>query len=272
MLDSVKRLQEGGILDDFEVRVLHDQINLLVKNQAKTPLSMPTPDPQNLFLNIPWVNGDQKLAEYLKENSELCDFDLNDFIVQDDDETDSIFLIISGMVRIVHGNFRERTLSDISITHSVTSEDDDDQHCEYASTGVVVGEVGCVMGESEHMSVICETAVQTYQIPVEIIRGAYVKFPKLLDTLWSVVGTKIALPLLMKDYKFQGYNTDELRKHLMAGYVHSVSQGGEFSLTNEISEVVLLNGAVMFMGETVDEPALIQAGLHIDQNEVNSNH
>ena len=43
MLDSVRRMQEGGILDDFEVRVLLDQINILVKSLAQIPLSMPTP-------------------------------------------------------------------------------------------------------------------------------------------------------------------------------------------------------------------------------------
>ena len=108
MFESVKRLQNGGVLDDFEVRVLHDQINILVKSLATIPLTMKTPDPQNLFLNITWVDHDNDLASFLKNNSQICDFDLNDFIIQDDEEPDAIYLIISGLVKIVHGPYRER--------------------------------------------------------------------------------------------------------------------------------------------------------------------
>ena len=258
MLESVRRLQEGGVLDDFEVRVLHDQINILVKSLVAIPLSMPTPDPENLFLNIHWVNNDKKLATFLKDNSEIHDFDLNDFIIQDDEEPDAIYLIISGMVRIVHGQYREETeMSDIDMT--CEADDDDDHICDYASTGIVVGEMGCLVGENAHLSVICETAVQTYQIPVEVIREAYSRFPKLLDTLWSVVGMKIAVPLLMKDYKFQGFTPDELRRHLQSSYVANFNKDSEFQITSDISEVILLDGTVMFMGEFVNAPALIQA-------------
>ena len=81
-------------------------------------------------------------------------------------------------------------------------EDDDDDdshiHCDYASTGAVVGELGCLIGESAGISVICETSVSTYQIPVETIRLAFEKFPKLKDSLWKVVGLKLAVPLLQK--------------------------------------------------------------------------
>lgn len=258
MLDSVQRLQSGGVLDDFEVRVLHDQINILVKSLASIPLIMPTPDPQNLFLNIHWVSGDKKLAAFLKDSSQLCDFDLNDFIIQDDEEPDAIYLIISGMVRIVHGQYREKAIndSDLSITGDF-GESEENQVCDYASTGIVVGEMGCLVGENAHMSVICETAVQTYQIPVEVIREAYTKFPKLLDTLWSVVGMKIAIPLLQKDYKFQGYTPEELRRHLQSNYVANYEKGSEIQFNSDISEIILLDGSVIFMNEFVESPALL---------------
>ena len=68
-------------------------------------------DPENLFLNIPWVNGDKKLATFLRDNSNICDWDLNDFIIQDDEEPDAVYLIITGMVRIVRGQYREENES-----------------------------------------------------------------------------------------------------------------------------------------------------------------
>ena len=73
-----------------------------------------------------------------------------------------------------------------------------DVSCDYASTGLVVGELGCLIGESAGLSVICETSVSTYQIPVETIRAAFEKFPKLKDSLWKVVALKIAVPMLQK--------------------------------------------------------------------------
>jgi len=258
MLDSVRRMQEGGILDDFEVRVLLDQINILVKSLAQIPLSMPTPDPENLFLNIPWVNGDKKLATFLRDNSNICDWDLNDFIIQDDEEPDAVYLIISGMVRIVRGAYREEIASETSLKIREEDDDDGEQICDYASTGIVVGEMGCLVGENAQLSVICETAVQTYQIPIEVIREAYSKFPKLLDTLWSVVGMQVAHPLLMKDNKFQGFSSDEIRRHLQSSYVSSFDAGQEFLITSDISEVILLDGNVSFYNEYVNAPALLQ--------------
>ena len=106
MFDSVKRLQSGGVLDDFEVRVLHDQINILIKDMATLPIVMETIPDTKLFLNITWVNGNNDLGEFLKEQSELVDFDLGDIIVQDDEEPDAIFLIVTGLVKIIHGEYR----------------------------------------------------------------------------------------------------------------------------------------------------------------------
>ena len=218
MFESVHRLQSGGILDDFEVHVIYDQINILVKDLTTIPVVMKTVPTENLFLNITWVNGDRELGNFLLENSVLCDFDLGDVVVQDDEEPDSIFLVLTGLVKIIYGEYRgEENESSMSLTDLagkflmsskvITSliylaEDDEDDdshiHCDYASTGAVVGELGCLIGESAGLSVICETSVSTYQIPVETIRLAFEKFPKLKDSLWKVVGLKLAVPLLQK--------------------------------------------------------------------------
>ena len=106
MFESVNRLQSGGILDDFEVHVIHDQINVLVKDLTTIPVVMKTVPTENLFLNITWVNGDRELGKFLLENSVLCDFDLGDVVVQDDEEPDSIFLVLTGLVKIVYGEYR----------------------------------------------------------------------------------------------------------------------------------------------------------------------
>ena len=67
---------------------------------------MKTVPTENLFLNITWVNGDRELGKFLLENSVLCDFDLGDVVVQDDEEPDSIFLVLTGLVKIVYGEYR----------------------------------------------------------------------------------------------------------------------------------------------------------------------
>merc|ERR1711990_465975 len=204
MFESVHRLQSGGILDDFEVHVIYDQINILVKDLTTIPVVMKTVPTENLFLNITWVNGDRELGNFLLENSVLCDFDLGDVVVQDDEEPDSIFLVLTGLVKIIYGEYRgEENESSMSLTDLAGEDDEDDDshiHCDYASTGAVVGELGCLIGESAGLSVICETSVSTYQIPVETIRLAFEKFPKLKDSLWKVVGLELAVPLLQKDF------------------------------------------------------------------------
>ena len=125
--------------------------------------------------------------------------------------------------RAVRARAESRVLgNDSFFVFQIREEDDEDgeQICDYASTGIVVGEMECLVGENAQLSVICETAVQTYQIPIEVIREAYSKFPKLLDTLWSVVGMQVAHPLLMKDNKFQG----KLLKPLVSKYLNIYPQ------------------------------------------------
>lgn len=107
MHDSIRRLQDSGILDDFEVRILHDQVNNLIKQLWLLPIEMQVPDPESLFRNIHWVGDDKKLAAWLMDNANICHFDLNEMIIQDDEEPDSIYLITKGLVKIVYGNYRK---------------------------------------------------------------------------------------------------------------------------------------------------------------------
>lgn len=257
MHDSVRRLQESGILDDFEVRILHDQVNILVKQLWLLPIEMEPTDPENLFMNIHWVGNDRRLSNYLLENSTIHHFDMNDMVIQDDEEPDAIYLIISGLVKIVHGHYRHKKITDDSDEEDSENEDEA-QVCDYASTGIVVGEMGALLGENARVSVVCETAVETYQIPVEVIRKAYSEFPKLLDTLWSVVGMKIAVPLMMKETRYQGFTQDEVRKTLQSNYVANFEARMTFEITNDISEIILLDGAVAVEGEFTSAPSLIR--------------
>jgi len=285
MFESVHRLQSGGILDDFEVHVIYDQINILVKDLTTIPVVMKTVPTENLFLNITWVNGDRELGNFLLENSVLCDFDLGDVVVQDDEEPDSIFLVLTGLVKIIYGEYRgEENESSMSLTDLagkflmsskvITSfiylgEDDEDDdshiHCDYASTGAVVGELGCLIGESAGLSVICETSVSTYQIPVETIRLAFEKFPKLKDSLWKVVGLKLAVPLLQKDFKWQGFTGDEIRIHLQSGRVYTFERGDEFKLDASVADCILIDGTAIHKDEELEAPAIVH---HIEREEM----
>ena len=289
MFESVHRLQGGGILDEFEVHVIHDQINILVKDLTTIPVVMKTVPTENLFLNITWVNGDRDLGKFLLQNSVLCDFDLGDVIVQDDEEPDSIFLVLTGLVKIVYGEYRgEENDSSMSMDNDDDNEDDDDDshiHCDYASTGAVVGELGCLIGESAGLSVICETSVSTYQIPVETIRLAFDKFPKLKDSLWKVVGLKLAVPLLQKvssfqskidpnikilifknqDFKWQGFTGDEIRIHLQSGRVYTFERGDEFKLDASVADCILIDGTAIHKDEELEAPAIVH---HIEREEM----
>lgn len=273
MFESVQRLQSGGILDDFEVHVIFDQINILVKDLTNIPVVMKTVPTENLFLNITWVNGDRELANFLLQNSVLCDFDLGDVVVQDDEEPDSIFLVLTGLVKIVSGEYRgEENESSMSMDELTEGDDEDDDdshiHCDYASTGAVVGELGCLIGESAGLSVICETSVSTYQIPVETIRLAFEKFPKLKDSLWKVVGLKLAVPLLQKDFKWQGFTGDEIRIHLQSGRVYTFERGDEFKLDASIADCILIDGTAIHKDEELEAPAIVH---HIEREEMGSN-
>lgn len=260
MHTSIRRLQDSGILDDFEVRILHDQVNNLIKQLWLLPIEMDTPEPESLFRNIHWVGDDKRLAQWLMKNSNICHFDLNEMIIQDDEEPDSIYLITKGLVKIVHGNYRHKKITDDSDEEEDSDDETEDSryYCDYASTGIVVGEMGALLGENSRTSVVCETAVETYQIPVDVIHEAYEKFPKLLDTLWSVVGMKVAIPLMLKESRYQGSTQDELRRILASSYITNFSAGSHFEVTKDMTEVILLNGLIVNEGEYTDAPALIK--------------
>lgn len=118
--------------------------------------------------------------------------------------------------------------------------------------------MGALLGENSRTSVVCETAVETYQIPVDVIHEAYDKFPKLLDTLWSVVGMKVAIPLMLKESRYQGSTQDELRRTLASSYITNFNARSNFEVTKDMTEVILLNGLITIGGEYIDAPALIK--------------
>jgi len=71
------------------------------------------------------------------------------------------------------------------------------------------------------------------------------------------VALKIAVPMMQKEFKWQGFSSDEIRLHLQSGRIMTFSSGEEFKMGPTIADCFLVDGAVIHSGELIGSPAII---------------
>lgn len=74
-----------------------------MKRQLSAPSYIPPPSPEALLRCIVWLEGmDEEVINHISFLAEIKVFDIGDTIVRQGDETDGLYLIISGLVKVRH--------------------------------------------------------------------------------------------------------------------------------------------------------------------------
>ena len=60
-----------------------------------------------------------------------------------------------------------------------------------------------------------------------------------------------------KDFKWQGFSSDEIRLHLQSGTIMTFTSGEEFKMGYQVADCFLVDGAVIHQGEIIESPNII---------------
>ena len=72
-----------------------------MKHLERTPASLPLPDPNVILCNLPWLSGlDGKILSMIQAHASLVQFEHEDFIIRNGEETKGIYIIVSGLVKV----------------------------------------------------------------------------------------------------------------------------------------------------------------------------
>ncbi|XP_022089278.1 sodium/hydrogen exchanger 10-like [Acanthaster planci] len=240
--DTIRELQGAGLIDEGEAHKLEKVVEIKMKQLMNAPASIPPPPPENLLKNVPWIEGDKKLIDFIKARAELLHFDYGDVIVKEGDKPNGIYLIVSGLVKLFGQS--EYLDHELASHHSVMAASGHGRFEDYLSVGNVIGEMGVLTGRPRNATVQCETTVQVYFINLEDMEVALETFtlhPSLLYRLWRIIAIRIATPLMLEQIAYQGWTLEKIKLHLERGYLPDLEEEGySFEIDDNVDDVILI--------------------------------
>ncbi|XP_065070787.1 sperm-specific sodium:proton exchanger-like [Rhopilema esculentum] len=201
-LDTLAQLRSNGVMDKSEALKLEMLIQERMKRQLNAPSYIAPKKPESLLRGLPWLRVmTEETVSFIIEQAEMISYEFGDVMLRQGEPTDGVYLIVSGMVKLVG-------VSMAAAQTRVHSYVDSDLNIstDYLCAGNVIGEMGLLTGGMRNASVVCETAVQVYYISADKMYQALKRFPGLEDSLWRVCGIRIALPILMDQAAYKVLN------------------------------------------------------------------
>ena len=79
-------------------------IEVKMKHLERTPASLPLPDPNVILCNLPWLSGlDSKILSMIQVYANLVQFEHEDYIIKNGEDSKGIYIIVSGLVKVQRG-------------------------------------------------------------------------------------------------------------------------------------------------------------------------
>nr|8PCZ_A Chain A, Sperm-specific sodium proton exchanger [Strongylocentrotus purpuratus]8PCZ_B Chain B, Sperm-specific sodium proton exchanger [Strongylocentrotus purpuratus]8PD3_A Chain A, Sperm-specific sodium proton exchanger [Strongylocentrotus purpuratus]8PD5_A Chain A, Sperm-specific sodium proton exchanger [Strongylocentrotus purpuratus]8PD7_A Chain A, Sperm-specific sodium proton exchanger [Strongylocentrotus purpuratus]8PD8_A Chain A, Sperm-specific sodium proton exchanger [Strongylocentrot len=262
--ETIHELQGAGLLDEMEAHKLELTVEIKMKRLMNAPSSIPPPPPENLLKNVSWLAGDMKLIDFIKARASLLHFDYGEVIVREGDESDGLFLIVSGLVKL----YGKSAFLDHDNPPVTAGSEENEVFEDYLTVGNVIGEMGVLTKKPRNATVTCETTVQVYFITAEdmnIAIDTFTLYPSLEYRLWRVVAIRIATPLIMEQMAFQGWTQEKVKLHLERGYLVDLAESHfQFNIDATLEDVILINGTAYnaHTREEIRSPCLISRTVH----------
>ncbi|XP_041472513.1 sodium/hydrogen exchanger 10-like [Lytechinus variegatus] len=262
--ETIHELQGAGLLDETEAHKLEKTVEIKMKRLMNAPSSIPPPPPENLLKNVSWLAGDEKLINFIKARASLLHFDYGEVIVREGDESDGLFLIVSGLVKL----YGCSAFLDHDNPPVTTGSDDNEVFEDYLTVGNVIGEMGVLTKKPRNATVVCETTVQVYFITADDMNMAidtFTLYPSLEYRLWRVVSIRIATPLIMEQMAYQGWTQEKVKLHLERGYLVDLAESRyQFNIDASMDDIILINGTAYnaHTREEIRSPCLIPRSVH----------
>ncbi|XP_037070931.1 sodium/hydrogen exchanger 10-like isoform X2 [Pollicipes pollicipes] len=271
--ETITDLKEGGLLDEAEYGRLEHIIDDRVKLLMVAPPYLPPLPPTELLKNIPWVGKNQELIDHLESRAQLVNLDFGNEIMNQGDTSDGIYVVVSGMLKVECrelGQLQEEIQKTGLVPNSeiMSPAHDTTVLRDYIGAGNVVGEVGLLTGRSRDASVQCETAVQAYYIPNEVMSEMMAKFnegPENLEYLiWRSIGMRVAINVLMDQAQYQSWTQQKIKLYVEKCFMPKLDYKKTFTSGDLLDDVILIQGRAInpHTREVFTAPAYVPRTVH----------
>lgn len=222
--EAVRELKEDGVLDETDAEQLRHQCEQLMKKLESHVATLNPADPTHLLLEVPWLDGatENEIAT-IQAITELKSYELGDVLAHAGDPSNGIFIVVSGMVRIVF------EVGSVKRTN-------------FVNAGQVLGELGTLTDSFRSADMMCETAVEAFFIPGEKIKATLATYPKLADRLWRVCGIRAAVTALARLPLYTKWPLPRLKHHCEMSKVYSSAESVLWTFDERVSEAMVLEG------------------------------
>ncbi|XP_068761684.1 sperm-specific sodium:proton exchanger-like [Montipora capricornis] len=241
--DVIHELKGGGLLDEAEAAKLESIVEVKMKRQLSAPASLAPQKPLELLRNVVWLEGmPAEAADFLQSAARIKLFDAGDTITRQGENVTGIYLIVSGMVKMIG----------VSVAKKIFAEDEEQEVGEmivttdYISAGNLIGEMGILTSAKRNSSCTCESEVQAFFVTKEDMVEAMNRFPNLENSLWRVCGVRMAVPLLLEVPTYYNWTKDKIRIMCERSHIASLPKPPNvvFKIKDHMKEAVLIQGKV----------------------------
>ncbi|CAH2057112.1 unnamed protein product, partial [Iphiclides podalirius] len=236
MILDTMQLKEEGFLDEMEYRLLLNAIQDKVQMcRHKGSLVAPsTPE------------GNERVADFFIENSEILNYNYNDILVSRGDEPKGLYILVSGLLEASYvppeGNFDEAIPNYEFLTDLKFTEPSQD----YIVSGNAIGVLGVLTNRPYSYTVRCDTAVQAYYIKMPIIKEAFNLAPHpimgLEAAMWREIGIKLSMMVLPNVPAYHGWSVEKLSMRLEHAFVPCLKAFKVFVVNELMEDIVLIDG------------------------------
>ncbi|KAJ0171426.1 hypothetical protein K1T71_012976 [Dendrolimus kikuchii] len=268
MILDAMQLKEEGFLDEMEYRLLVHAIQEKVQFcRHKGSLVAPSA-PETQLRAVSWLQGNERVADFFLENSEILHYNINDILISRGDEPKGLYILVSGLLEATYvppdGDMDEGIPNYEFLTDLKFAEPSQD----YIVSGNAVGVLGVLINRPYNYTVRCDSAVQAYYITLPIIKEAFNLAPHpimgLEAAMWREIGIKLSMMILPCVPAYHGWASERLSMRLEHAFVPSLKAFKVFVVNELMEDIILIDGICQDMAtrEVFQPPCYVPRTVH----------
>ncbi|XP_075985479.1 sperm-specific sodium:proton exchanger-like isoform X1 [Anticarsia gemmatalis] len=266
-LDAMQ-LKEEGFLDEMEYRLLlkaiQDKIQLC---RHKGSLVAPS-SPETQLRAVSWLQGNERIADFFLEHSEIINYNINDVLISRGDEPKGFYILVSGLLEASYIP-PDDALDEAIPNYEFMTDLKFGEPCQdYIVSGNAVGVLGVLTNRPYNYTVRCDSAVQAYYITLAVIQEAFSLAPHpimgLEASMWREIGIKLSMMVLPSVPAYHGWPYEKLSMRLEHAFVPCLKAFKVFVVNELMEDIVLLDGVCQDMAtrEVFQPPCYIPRTAH----------
>ncbi|XP_017771557.1 PREDICTED: sodium/hydrogen exchanger 10-like isoform X2 [Nicrophorus vespilloides] len=249
MKQDMLDLKSSGMIDDSDFNKLKQSYEMAMKTVVRLK-SVPMKRIEEIYYEVPWLWHSHDLAIFMFINSTLTTFEAGDIIIQENESTDMIYVIIEGFARLKYSpkNQMVRGYGALPIKDYIQTQYLLNSKDEILIPGNSVGELATLTNRPSNCEVVCETAVKAFMIPSSTLHDAisYHGNTKnsLFNDLWMFVSIHLSVSLLWETQIYKNFSKEDIYNVVMRAFIPDLSKRKSFIGSDRIKDILLIEGVV----------------------------